>query len=325
MAKALSLFRQITVRKAIISLSKLPKQHLILFSERSRTQSLFWALLPSSVGKGIISLVKLQGQQPLAFPALPSLDPSVLELQQPLGKQSWAGGRSQLCPHCRSPLLLWCCSDTHPRPHNRPLRALTAKAQHGGAFPHMPSFSFLIILAQLICFHVSEPSSIQLQATASCFSRWHPAVGWWVVYCSPEQELVKRIDDLQCPFGVKQTSLVEFVKVCGAMLSCEGKCRNKQMSLNVQVSDLWKWSTRITVSGAQFSKKTSFFTSFCFPKPPFGLQCSRLVYITAHNVASLTSLSVNWDYIHRSQWWCHHTKLMSVWSKESLFFLPHSS
>lgn len=54
----------------------------------------------------------------------------------------------------------------------------------------------------------------------------------------PEQELVKKIDDLQCPFQVRQTSLVEFVKVCEAMLSCEGKYRNKQTCINVQISDL---------------------------------------------------------------------------------------
>lgn len=47
------------------------------------------------------------------------------------------------------------------------------------------------------------------------------------MYCSPEQELVKKIDDLQYHFWVRETSLVEFVKVCGAVLSCEGKDRNK--------------------------------------------------------------------------------------------------
>lgn len=81
----------------------------------------------------------------------------------------------------------------------------------GGLF--LPPFSLLISLAQLFLL----PSFwsfffiyIQLQAASHLFILTHCCQV--VVHLLPEQELAVKISELQCPFGAKQTSPLEFVK-----------------------------------------------------------------------------------------------------------------
>lgn len=115
---------------------------------------------------------------------------------------------SQLWPHRRSLLFLMCCHGTHPRPHNWPLESSDGKCRAWRSISSyflffIPHYFRSIIFAHMFLDPLAFNCRLLFTLTHCCQV---------VIYCSPEQELVKKINELQCLFGARQTSLVEFVK-----------------------------------------------------------------------------------------------------------------